>query len=186
MKDGNPNNKDLQKLKCDGMIGGEIDILFGIMYNAFFPHVHSLPNGLTIYKMGIESHINYIEQFSEIDIEEYNKHDLKLILDEDEEKIETEVDGDEVFEEEFGEITEDNHRPENKNKTISCSHCGCFLDEEENENESKKVEAKEILAKQKRFPQLTTRHSEDEDGYIFGRCLEKHKNRDSPSNIAVP
>lgn len=36
------------------VVGGDCDILLGLMYNAIFPiAVHSLPNGLTIYELQV-------------------------------------------------------------------------------------------------------------------------------------
>ena len=36
VKDSDPNNKELQSLKCAPTIGGEVDILLGMQYIAFF------------------------------------------------------------------------------------------------------------------------------------------------------
>ena len=39
------------------MLGGRVQILIGIKYNSIFPiSVHSLPNGLTIYRLQTSSH----------------------------------------------------------------------------------------------------------------------------------
>ena len=49
-----PDNEELQKLGVDPIVGGEVDILLGITHNSIFPtSIHSLPNGLTIYKLQI-------------------------------------------------------------------------------------------------------------------------------------
>ena len=48
---------ELQKLNCSPCIGGDIDILIGMLYLKYFPKaVHSLPNGLTIYSLRVKSH----------------------------------------------------------------------------------------------------------------------------------
>ena len=47
-------NKELQELKCQPEVGGDCDILVGLMYSNIFPvAVHSLSNGLTIYKLKV-------------------------------------------------------------------------------------------------------------------------------------
>ena len=52
-----PSNKELQKLNCSPCIGGDINILIGMLYLKYFPKaVHSLPNGLTIYSLRVKSH----------------------------------------------------------------------------------------------------------------------------------
>ena len=51
------DNEELQSLKCQPNIGGECDILLGILYNSIFPvPIHSLENGFTIYKLVITPH----------------------------------------------------------------------------------------------------------------------------------
>ena len=53
------DNEELQNLRCQPTVGGDCDILLGILYSSIFPiAVHSLPNGLTIYRMQISSHDN--------------------------------------------------------------------------------------------------------------------------------
>ena len=50
-------NAELQSLQCNPEVGGELDILMGIQYSALFPTpVHSLPSGLTIYKLTVSSY----------------------------------------------------------------------------------------------------------------------------------
>ena len=51
-------NNTLQSLKCYPKVGGQdLDILLGIMYQAFMPVlVHQMPNGLSIFELVIESH----------------------------------------------------------------------------------------------------------------------------------
>ena len=57
IKDSDRSNIELQNLRCNERVGGELDILLGIHYSAIFPTaVHSLPSGLTIYKLVISSH----------------------------------------------------------------------------------------------------------------------------------
>ena len=57
IKASDPNNIELQSLRCNERVGGELDILMGIYYSALFPvPVHSLPSGLTIYRLVISSH----------------------------------------------------------------------------------------------------------------------------------
>ena len=54
LKSSQPDNHQLQQLKC---IGGEVDVLIGILYSNIFPRlVHSLDNGLTIYEMRATQH----------------------------------------------------------------------------------------------------------------------------------
>ena len=51
------DNEELQKLKCEPVVGGDIDILLGILYQSIFPvPVHTLESGLTIYKLQITPH----------------------------------------------------------------------------------------------------------------------------------
>ena len=57
LKSSHPADNNLQSLKSCPVIGGEVDILMGVMYSAIFPvPVHSLTNGLTIYKLLVSSH----------------------------------------------------------------------------------------------------------------------------------
>ena len=57
LKVDNKENKELQELKCQPEVGGDCDILVGLMYSNIFPvAVHSLSNGLTIYKLRKEKH----------------------------------------------------------------------------------------------------------------------------------
>ena len=57
LKASDKDNEELQSLACQPMIGGDIDALIGILYFSIFPiHVHSLPNGLGIYKLQLTPH----------------------------------------------------------------------------------------------------------------------------------
>ena len=57
LKNDNKKNKALQSLKCYPSVGGQCDILLGILYSNLFPKpVHTLESGLTIYKLVISSH----------------------------------------------------------------------------------------------------------------------------------
>ena len=57
IKASQPQNKALQNLKCCPVLGGRVQILIGIKYSSIFPiPVHSLPNGLTIYRLQTSSH----------------------------------------------------------------------------------------------------------------------------------
>ena len=57
IKSSDPGNAELQSLRCNEEVGGELDILIGIYYSALFPiPVHTLPSGLVIYKVVISSH----------------------------------------------------------------------------------------------------------------------------------
>ena len=57
LKNDGKNNKVLQSLKCYPSVGGQCDILLGIRYSNLLPKpVHTLENGLTIYKLVISSH----------------------------------------------------------------------------------------------------------------------------------
>ena len=48
------DDSKLQSMIAQLVVGGDCDILLGLMYNAIFPkEVHSLPNGLTIYELQI-------------------------------------------------------------------------------------------------------------------------------------
>ena len=48
LKADKKENKELQDLKCQPEVGGDCDILVGLMYSNIFPvAVHSLSNGLT-------------------------------------------------------------------------------------------------------------------------------------------
>ena len=59
MKASMPNNEELQGLKCEPTVGGDVSILLGILYSSIHPvAIHSLPSGLTIYRMQIASHSN--------------------------------------------------------------------------------------------------------------------------------
>ena len=57
LKAGNEENEKIKSLKVEPVIGGDVDILMGIMYSAIFPiAVHSLPSGLTIYELQVTPH----------------------------------------------------------------------------------------------------------------------------------
>ena len=57
LKADKKENKELQELKCQPEVGGDCDILVGLMYSNIFPvAVHSLSNGLTIYKLKVTPH----------------------------------------------------------------------------------------------------------------------------------
>ena len=57
LKSSDPDNEELQQLQCPPQIGGEVDVLMGILYSNIFPRpVHSLSNGLTIYEMRVTPH----------------------------------------------------------------------------------------------------------------------------------
>ena len=57
VKGDQPENPILQKLQCQPTIGGDVDVLMGMLYSSIHPEaIHSLPNGLTIYKMRITPH----------------------------------------------------------------------------------------------------------------------------------
>ena len=57
LKKSDKKNKSLQSLKCYPRVGGQCDILLGILYSNLFPKpVHTLESGLTIYKLVIASH----------------------------------------------------------------------------------------------------------------------------------
>ena len=57
LKSSDPDNVELQQLQCPPQIGGEVDVLMGILYSNIFPRpVHSLSNGLTIYEMRVTPH----------------------------------------------------------------------------------------------------------------------------------
>ena len=50
-------NTQLQNLKVEPIIGGDVDILTGIMYSSIFPvSIHSLPSGLAIYELILTPH----------------------------------------------------------------------------------------------------------------------------------
>ena len=52
-----PENQELQSLQCEPTVGGDVAILLGILYSSIHPvAIHSLPSGLTIYRMQIASH----------------------------------------------------------------------------------------------------------------------------------
>ena len=57
VKASKKNSAELQGLQCDPQAGGDCDVLLGIMYSSIFPEaVHSLVNGLTIYKLKLTPH----------------------------------------------------------------------------------------------------------------------------------
>ena len=57
IKASDPGNKELQELKCQPVIGGDCDILLGMLYKNIFPkEIHQLDNGLTIYRLQTASH----------------------------------------------------------------------------------------------------------------------------------
>ena len=52
-----PGDQDLNTLQCEPTVGGDVAILHGILYSSIHPlAIHSLPSGLTIYRMQIASH----------------------------------------------------------------------------------------------------------------------------------
>ena len=52
LKSYDKEKSKLQSLFVELVTGGQVDILLGLMYKAFFPiEVHSLPSGLTIYEL---------------------------------------------------------------------------------------------------------------------------------------
>ena len=56
VKSSKPKGTQLQSIKVPDKVGGNVDILLGIKYNAFFPVlIHMLPNGLGIYKLKVKS-----------------------------------------------------------------------------------------------------------------------------------
>ena len=57
LKMADPSNDTLQRCTVPPLAGGVIDVLLGIKYNTIFPEpVHTLPNGLTIYKSKLASY----------------------------------------------------------------------------------------------------------------------------------
>ena len=57
LKNDQPENYELQNLHCPPQIGGQVDVLVGILYQNIFPReVHSLGNGLTIFEMRVTPH----------------------------------------------------------------------------------------------------------------------------------
>ena len=59
IRNDDPSNEVLQNCKVPPLAGGVVDILLGIKYNSIFPEpLHSLPNGLTIYKSKLSSYQN--------------------------------------------------------------------------------------------------------------------------------
>ena len=57
LKADKKENQELQELRCQPEVGGDCDILVGLMYSNIFPvAVHSLDNGLTIYKLKVTPH----------------------------------------------------------------------------------------------------------------------------------
>ena len=56
VKSSQPGNKLLQNVKIPSEVGGEVEILIGIKYNALFPTlIHMLPNGLALYHLRVKS-----------------------------------------------------------------------------------------------------------------------------------
>ena len=59
VKSSKPEDKTLQNVKIPSEVGGEVDILLGIKYNALFPVlIHMLPTGLAVYKVRVKSFKN--------------------------------------------------------------------------------------------------------------------------------
>ena len=59
VKASKPQDKEIQNVKIPDVVGGEVDILLGIKYNALFPVlIHMLPSGLAIYKVKLKSFKN--------------------------------------------------------------------------------------------------------------------------------
>ena len=57
LKADDPDNEELQLLKVPEKIGGEADILLGILYESIHPQrVHTLPSGLFIAKLKLATH----------------------------------------------------------------------------------------------------------------------------------
>ena len=57
VKADKPDDENLQNLNVQMFVGGDCDILLGLMYTAIFPiPVHALENGLTIYELQISPH----------------------------------------------------------------------------------------------------------------------------------
>ena len=56
VKASKPKDTLLQNVSIPQKVGGKVDILLGIKYNAFFPVlIHMLPNGLGIYRLKVKS-----------------------------------------------------------------------------------------------------------------------------------
>ena len=56
VKASKPKDTLLQSVSIPQKVGGKVDILLGIKYNAFFPVlIHMLPNGLGIYRLKVKS-----------------------------------------------------------------------------------------------------------------------------------
>ena len=59
VKNDNPGDSELQKLKIPKLVGGEPDVLLGIMYQSCHPErIHTLPSGLFIGKVKLASFSN--------------------------------------------------------------------------------------------------------------------------------
>ena len=57
VKNDDPGNQELQSLKIPQFVGGEPDVLLGILYEKCHPvKVHTLPSGLFIAKLDLASH----------------------------------------------------------------------------------------------------------------------------------
>ena len=57
LKKDDPQNTVLQNCRAPPIIGGCVDMLLGIKYKNIFPEeIHTLPNGLTLYKSKLASH----------------------------------------------------------------------------------------------------------------------------------
>lgn len=57
LKSSDPDNEELQACKCQPIVGGDVDALIGILYTSIFPvEIHSLPSGLSIYKLQLTPH----------------------------------------------------------------------------------------------------------------------------------
>ena len=57
IKADDERNEELQSLSCSSSIGGDCDMLLGILYNRIFPTpVHTLSSGLCIYKLKMTPH----------------------------------------------------------------------------------------------------------------------------------
>ena len=59
VKTDKPSDKALQNVRLPDEVGGEVDVLLGIKYNALFPELlHMLPTGLAVYKVRVKSFKN--------------------------------------------------------------------------------------------------------------------------------
>ena len=57
IKADDESNEELQSLSCSSTIGGDCDMLLGILYNRIFPTpVHTLSSGFCIYKLKMTPH----------------------------------------------------------------------------------------------------------------------------------